>query len=68
MPLKLDEILEEIEEIRTEMDMAKDRFAIQELDVTPATYVRWTQGHNKPNTDNVAKMIEYIEDYKNKKN
>lgn len=66
MPIDLEEILEDLERIREEKNMAKDRFAIQELDVTPATYVRWTQGHNTPNTSNLTRMVEYIEEFEGK--
>lgn len=63
MTTKIGGLINRLEEIRKEKDLPKRRFGPNELDVSWSTYRKWTYGEYVPNSANLLKIQEYIEDY-----
>lgn len=61
MPLNLENLIDQLEDIRKHEDLSKEAFAIKELDVAGRSYKRWTLEEGEPNTKNLRKIIDYIE-------
>jgi len=58
--MDITEALKELEKIREEKELSKQKFAGIELDTPYQTYMRWLNGTNSPSGENLAKIYSYI--------
>lgn len=63
MNTQVEDLVDRLEEIRKEKDLPKKKFGPDEIGVSWSTYRKWTYGEYIPNSKNLLKIQEYIEDY-----
>lgn len=61
MPTKT-ELIDRLEEVREAKDIPKMNFGPEELEVSAATYRKWTYGETEPSGENMLKIIDYLEE------
>lgn len=67
MPIKVNDLIDKLEEIREEKGLPKSKFGPNELGVAWVTYRKWTYRENNPEADNLLKIQEYIDNYEKEK-